>query len=165
MVPTTTSGSYIVKTVPMQIPGPGANPSVVDLKASPDFVGYQVSLYSVKARREGGVRVVFESKKIHRLPRTNLPRRTIEPLASLPRGMRWVRILHLIRYARVDHNAAILAADRRDSLDELTRQVRSSPAACKVYKHTVCFWIPIGIAVVPESERIIAGKKRWVPTL
>jgi hypothetical protein len=170
VTPITKSGNYVVKTQPAETPGAGrehviGNPSgnVVPLKAAPGFLGYEVSFYAIKRGRRGGVRVVFKSAEIHEKGHVSHSRRPIAPLFQIPKQDRWVRILHLIRVAQVDHDSAILAATRRSYLDALTRRVRLDPSACKPGPQLFCSWIPRGIAAIPEVEKRSKGQKHWRP--
>jgi hypothetical protein len=161
VIPILKSGGYQVKTKagPLPAAGPG---SAITLSAGPDFLGYEVSIYAVRGRAGGGVRVVFRSAKRYEKGRAVSSRHTIRPLFRLPKSARWVRILHLIRYSPADHNSAILAADHLSLLETLTRQVKSDPSNCKSGQHTFCAWVPLGIAVIPESKKKVQGKRRWV---
>lgn len=174
VIPILKSGGYLVKTKPAktgEVINPqraGITPSKntppnLTLSASPDFIGYEVSWYTVKLRRGGGVHVVFTSAEIHKQGQITLSHHTIRPMFQLPKRARWVRILHLLRASPADHNSAILAANRLAALDELTQQVQSNPSTCKVHQHVFCAWIPLGIAVIPESRSGDEGSGKWVP--
>jgi hypothetical protein len=122
-------------------------------------VGYEVFFYKVKARQGGGVRLVFGSTEIHRQDRVTHSRHPLESLSRFPEGARWVRILHLAR-GRSDYDAAILATDRRDTLDALTRKVESDASACAFGVDAFCYRLPPGVAAIPESRK--NGKREWV---
>lgn len=107
--------------------------------------------------------MVFRSAEIHKSGKITLSRHTIKPLFRLPKEARYVRILHWIGYAPVSHGAAILAADNLASLDALTQRVQLSKAACRIGRNALCMWVPQGIAVVPEAQRIVGAKMRWAP--
>ncbi|HTV54990.1 MAG TPA: hypothetical protein VMI06_08735 [Terriglobia bacterium] len=165
VIPMLRSGGYIVKTKPLRVSGPPSLNAAneITLSAGKDFIGYEVSWYSVKARRGGGVRVTFDSSEIHRQGQVVHSRRTIMPLFRLPRDARWVRILYLIEgnpVHPVDHAAAILAADRPDVLEAFTHRVQSDHSACRIGRHLFCSWIPRGIAVIPKPESAGQGKLR-----
>jgi hypothetical protein len=122
-------------------------------------VGYEVFLYKVKARQGGGIRMVFGSAEIHQENRVTRAREPFEPLSHLPKEARWVRILHLARGGH-DYDAAILATDRRDALDALTRKVELDASACRFGADAFCYRVPPGVAAIPESRK--NGKREWV---
>lgn len=171
ITPIVSEGGYVVKTTPLEEQTtdgeaserrfPSATNAIV-MSATTNLIGYEVSLYSVRPRRGGGVRVVFDSAEIHKKEQLTRSRRPIEPLFQFARSVRCVRILHLSRGTH-DHNAAILAADRRERLEVLTRQVESDPAECRLGQDALCSWIPPGIAAIPESWKNIAGHGQWEP--
>lgn len=175
VTPILRSGGYLVKAQPvpagkqsgtrLNVESSRNTTFNITLAAGPDFIGYEVSSYAVKRRRGGGVRVIFKSAEIHEKQEKHFSHHPIAPLFQLPQQAKWVRILHLIRVSQADHDAAILAADRRDLLDALTQQVQSDPSNCKIASRTFCSWIPLGIAVIPESQRRVKGKRRWTPMM
>jgi hypothetical protein len=172
VTPILKTGGYVVKTSPAPADksgqvrtklSPARNGSaVVSLSAGPGFVGYEVSRYAVTRRRGGGVRLTFLSATVHKKGKAASARQPIKPLFLLPKQDRWVRILHLIRVSRADHDCAILAASRRNLLETLTLRVRSDPSACKSGPLTFCAWVPLGIAVIPQAKRRVNGKEQWV---
>jgi hypothetical protein len=171
ITPVLASGGYVVKTTPMQEQGADASAStrpspggttVIAVSANTNLMGYEISLYRVKPRRGGGVRVVFDSAEIHKKEQLTRSRRPIEPLFQFAKSARCVRILHLSRGTH-DHNAAILGADSRETLEVLTRQVESDPAECRLGQDALCSWIPPGIAAIPESWKSAAGHGQWEP--
>lgn len=176
VIPILKSGGYIVKPRPIRADEAangqhtgatrtsGISPHEITLSAGSDFIGYEVSWYTVKRRRGGGVRVVFNSAETHAQERVTHSRDTIRPMFRLPTGARWVRILHLLRGAPADHDAAILAANNLRDLDELTHQVELHPSACKAAQNTFCAWVPLGIAVIPESRIQSKGREEWEPS-
>ncbi len=165
VTPILKSGGYVVQTSPAQVSRTGPEQAVISIDAGPDFVGYQVSIYDVKPRRGGGVGIKFKSAEVHEQGQVTPSRRPILLLFRLPRRMRWVRILHLIRSSQADHDAAILAATRKDLLNALTQQVQSRPSNCAITRNTYCYWVPLGIAVRPEYRGAVAGKQQWIPAL
>lgn len=166
ITPMLSSGGYLLKTEPARGQGADADASPattreVTLSTGTDFTGYEVSLYSVRPCRGGGVNVIFDSAEIHKQGQVTRSRQPIQPLFQLPRETRWVRILHLARGGH-DYDSAILAATRRDTLEALTRQVQSDPSACKSAGDAFCSWIPLGIAAIAESRRDGRAKGQWV---
>ena len=149
------SGGYIAVT---KQPSEGN-----DVHVSDDFLGYERSYYSVKRRQGSGVRIelikaeVWEKNQFH--PR----RKSSLPLFDAVAKTNYVRLVYLIRASEADHNMALVAASNLGTLDALTHSVTSS-AACQSSIDGVCAWIPAGVAVTPEEERGVDGKKEWVPS-
>jgi hypothetical protein len=171
VTPLTKSGGHLAKAEAatslgetrenVQSPGQAPAAATIELKAGKDFIGYEVALYSVKAQREGGVRVVFRSAVITIRGKKTARPLPILPLFRLPRDDKFVRILHLAWGSHGGHNAAILAANRRDLLDALAKKVASGPAACVISADSYCSWIPAGVAVTPERWKRAGGRGRW----
>ncbi len=172
VTPVLKSGGYLVKPSSFngtagngdsrQLPDRTPGTATIDLKAGKDFVGYEVSVYSVKARRGGRVRLVFRSAVINMAGERISQPHPIAPLFRPMQDGRFVRILHLAWGNHGDHDAAILVASGRDSLEALTRKVEFSPSACASSLQASCSWIPVGIAVIPERKESAGGKGRWV---
>lgn len=135
----------------------------ITLKTGKDFVGYEVSLYAVKPRRSGGVKVVFRSAVIHQGTKKMDRPHPIVPLFRLPRKDSFVRILHLAWGNYGDHDAAVLAANRRSLLDAFTKKVQYRPTVCGNAQSVYCSWIPPGVAVVPQRRKHTARGSEWVP--
>lgn len=154
-------GGYVVKTTPLEEQttdgesserrSPSATNAIV-VSATSNLIGYEVSLYSVKPRHGGRVRLAFVSAEVHKKDQWTSSRQPIYSLLHSIRAARCVRILHLSRGTH-DHSAAILAANSSNALQALTLEVKSSPAACESGADFRCIWIPSGIAVIPESWR------------
>ena len=168
VVPIRKSGDHPVKSKPVEgdsaeravSPAGTSQGAVYEMPLSSlGVVGYEVFLYKVKARQGGGVRLVFGSAEIHREDRVTHSRHPLEPLSRFPKEARWVRILHLARGHR-DYDAAILATDRRDTLDTLTRKVELDASACRFGADAFCYWVPPGVAAIPESRK--NGKREWL---
>ena len=138
---------------------PGA--ATVDLKAGKDFIGYEVSLYSVKSRHGGGVRIRFRSTVIDEEGKKTARPQPVLPMFRLPGNDRFVRVLHLGRGSHGDHDAAILATNNQDSLDTFSRKVALDPSACAVNADWYCWWVPAGAAVIPEHKKSAAGGSLW----
>ena len=174
VTPILRSGGYVVNASPAQAGGGdrarqdfslSQNSTLhTTLSTNADLIGYEVSFYSIKPWRGGGVQVIFHSAEINREGQRTLSRQPIAPLFQLPRQASWVRIVYLSRGSR-DYDAAILAANRQDLLPSLTRQLQSDRSMCKIARDTFCAWIPAGIAVIPESRSGGEGKKEWVPVM
>lgn len=153
-------------------PGPSGQPSggttngaTITLKTGKNFVGYEISLYAVKPPRAGGVRVVFGTAAIHQGEKETVRWHPIVPVFRLPRNDAFIRVLHLAWGMHGNHEAAILAANRRGLLDEVTKQVQYHVDACRNTADTHCFWIPTGMAVIPEQRDGAGTNGQWVPAL
>ena len=120
--------------------------------SSDDLTGYEIAYYAVKPNR-GGVKIEFSAAETHRGDIVTHSSHRIVPLFQLPASAKYLRLLFLIRVSASDHNMAVLAADRMDSLEELTKQVRSSPETCRNGVGSFCSWVPAGISVRPESMK------------
>jgi hypothetical protein len=146
ITPILKSGGYQVKPQPQTAEG-----NTVTLSVGSDFLGYETSHYEVKPRRGAGVDVVFTGAEVTKDGATTAESRSIARLFQLPRSARFVRLIYLIRVSDADHNMALAAADRIETLEALTRQVKADPAGgCKSRGRAYCSWIPEGIAVRAE---------------
>ena len=157
--PTSFAGGQSVKHAQSQDHTPGA--TATTLKTGKDFTGYEVSFYSAKAERGGGVRVAFKSAVVYESGRKKEHRHPIVRFFQLPPGDQYVRILHLAVGNHGDHDAAILAAAGREVLGGLTNRVEADSSACVVAANSYCSWIPAGIAVIPERKGNTGGKRGW----
>lgn len=174
VTPITKSGKFLVKAgtppvahepsgsarSPQHAPGTVVN----NFKAGKNLIGYEVSFYSVKPRRGGGVRVTFRSARaIFGGKKVGQPHPDL-PLFRLPRNDRFVRILHLARGSHGDHDSAILAASSREQLEVLTKNVEVHPSACSKSAESLCSWEPAGVAVIPEhKKKSRGGNRQWTP--
>jgi hypothetical protein len=171
VTPVIRSGGHLVRGEPATIhresresveaPGQTPGAATITLKTGKDFIGYEVSIYSVKSQTGGGVRVVFRSAVINIGGKKTARSHPIVPLFRSPQNARFVRVLHLAWGSHGDHEAAILAAAREDSLDALTKAVESHPSACVTGIDTFCSWIPAGIAVIPEHRKGAGSNGQW----
>ncbi|MGH9629064.1 MAG: hypothetical protein ACRD7E_12140 [Bryobacteraceae bacterium] len=124
--------------------------------------GYEVALYAIEPRKRGGVRVRFVSAEVVRDGASTLRSRSTLPLFVLPRHIRHVRLLFLTRASGADHDMAVIASDRAESLDALTRAVKTQGVkGCGIYSRSHCSWVPAGVAVRPQLQRGAGGP--WVP--
>lgn len=175
VTPIVKSGGYLPRLEPMarnatsqenaQSPRGSAGPAVLPLKTGKGFMGFEVSMYRVKARRGGGIHVAFVSAVINRRGKKISARYPILPLFRLPRNDRFVRVLHLAWTIQGSHDAAILAAKRRGSLDVFSRKVEFHPSACVDSPEASCSWVPAGVAVIPEYKKHLNGKMRWTAAM
>jgi hypothetical protein len=158
VTPLLKSGGYLPNSIGEQIAG-----NTITLRAGADLLGYETAYYAVKARDRTGARVLFSSAEITKDGLVTPQPRPVAGLFQLPRWVKFVRLVYLQRASQADHNMAILASNRIDTLARLTGQVEANPAACKTYGSDFCSWIPVGIAVRPEVQRVVQGVKEWVP--
>ncbi len=128
---------------------PQSNGSTITAKAT-NLLGYEFAYYSVERDQGGKVHLKFTSAEITKdgqsLPDTAPPKLPF-PFPAKPA---FVRLVFLIRVSESDHNMAILAADSRGALEDLTTQVRLNPLACQIRATGFCVWVPQSIAVRPE---------------
>ena len=162
VTPLLKSGGYVVKTSDTgsraEIDLSQTRTLDVTVKADEDFLGYEQAIYSVQARGRG-VRLVLSTVEVRHDGQSTPSKVPVNPLLGMVRSMKWIRILHLVRVSRADHNAAILAARSLDGLEALTRQVQADPSSCELARESACRWVPAGIAVIPEQQ---VGD-RWTP--
>lgn len=124
--------------------------NTIVLKAGEQLEGYETCFYNVEERRTGGVRIQFSGAEVTKEGRTTAQSRPRgKPLFNVPRKRRFVRLIYLTRLSQSDHDMAVAAAESMQALETLTAAVLRNPAAC----HTGCWWIPAGVAAVPEMQR------------
>lgn len=158
VTPILKSGKFIVETQTPPLVG-----DTINLKASDDFIGYEIAYYAVTAQR-GGVLIRFSSSQIVRDGKSVEQSRPLLPLFDLPRNMKFVRLLFLIQVSKADHNQGILAASSPEQLTELTRIVEAHPKEnCKTNTETFCSWVPPGITAQLEKKDP-DRRNQWIPT-
>jgi hypothetical protein len=149
------SGGYRLKTTGQTVDG-----NTVALSVGADFLGYEVAYYAVKARNG----VEFVAAETTRDGHTTPQPQPVAHLFQLPRGVRHVRLIFLVRVSQADHDMAVAAAKDMRDLEALTRRVEANPAdACRDGQGAFCAWIPAGIAVVPQLQKTAGGAVEWVP--
>jgi hypothetical protein len=170
VTPVTKSGGYLamagpftetVKSGAFQVSRRKPGAATIDLKAGKDFSGYEVSLYSVKSRRGGGVRILFRSAGVNQEGKKTARLHPVLPMFRLPGNDRFVRVLHFGRGSHGDHDAAILATNNQNLLDSLAKKVALDPSACVIGADGYCGWVPPGVAVIPEYKKSAAGGSQW----
>ena len=155
VTPILKSGGYRLQSIAQTVSG-----GAVTLTAGDDFLGYEVAYYAVKARNG----VEFVSAETTRDGRTTPQPQPVAHLFQLPRGLRHVRLIYLVRVSQADHDMAVAAAWDMQALDALTRRVETHPSdACHDEQGAFCAWIPAGIAVVPQIPKRINGAVEWDP--
>ena len=137
--------------------------NTVTVVAGSNFLGYETDYYQVTPRAHGGVQINFSSAQVTKDEYTFQRSFPNPQLFVLPRRTIFVRLLYLQRVSQTDHDMAVLGSNRKDRLENLTRKVEADPNACTTAVPTVCYWIPIGIAVRPEIGKIDNGGEQWIP--
>lgn len=158
VVPILKSGGYNLKLKEMK-----TDNGTVQLKAPDDFIGYEIDHYEIVPREGGGVSVHFESGEVHMNDgkTANGPEPRL-PLFKLPGDIRYVRLAFLSRVTPTEHDAVILAASSRESINALTTRMEANPSqACTASSQEVCSWVPEGVSVQPEKKQ---GRK-WIPAV
>jgi len=125
--------------------------NTVTLKAD-NLEGYATVRYSVSGTKIDRVRLQWLSAEESR----NGQARSLTQAPPLPfqfpgRAAR-VRLIYLVRVSEADHNMAIAAAKRLETLNAFTAQLRRDPAVCGTTRDVFCSWVPSGIAVRPENH-------------
>jgi len=120
----------------------------VTVKASADFLGYEISWYALKSRPSAaGSRVVFAKAESHigdqvttsPQPRTNH--------FTFPEESAYYRLFYLIRVSQADHNVAVLSAPTRAELEHQTLAFSTDPEACTKAPLRTCVALPNEVAV------------------
>lgn len=162
ITPILRSGGFLMRppTPDASTSSPG-NPAIV-LRTDSDFLGYELAFYEVRDRGNGRVSVALgpvEERIDGKTSATEQPRRALFNYGRRPLH---IRLLHLTRSATIDHDMAILASAKLESLDALTQAVQQQAASCRNEGTTRCEFIPGGIAITPEKPA--SGKPGiWAP--
>src|ERR1035438_2363086 len=98
VTPILKSGGYRLKPT-----GETSGGNTVTLSVGDDFLGYEVAYYAVKARNG----VEFVSAETTRDGRTTPQPQPVAHLFQLPRGVRHVRLIYLVRVSQADHDMAV----------------------------------------------------------
>lgn len=162
VTPLLKSGKYLLESQkePMEVTGTG-NKLSVTMQADSDFLGYENSYYDVEARGPDGVRMRFTGAEIVQEGKVAPQKRPVVALFALPRDVRYVRLIFLLRASRADHNMAIVAVKKQADLNALTRALQDDPAnGCRSSRGRWCQWVPAGIAVRPQVRR---ANGEWAP--
>jgi hypothetical protein len=158
VTPILRSGKFIVDEQAVEQKG-----SETIIKAGADFVGYEISRYSVRPHPGGGVFIRFSSAEAVRDGKPAKESRPLVPLFDLPADTPFLRLFFLTRVSKADHDQGILAASSLQQLNKATQNLEADPEKnCVREGETFCFWIPRGIAVQPE-KRDPANRKDWLP--
>ena len=159
VTPILKSGGYLLHSLDKQ-----SNDDLTHLSAGPDFIGYETSYYAVK-KHGTDLRIDFTSAETVIDGKMN---KQLVPLARLfefPLGMRYARIIYLVRKSDADHNVALLYAADTEALAISTLNLQAAPdMGCKQGVGSFCSWVPQGISVQPQEQRVIHGEKKWDAT-
>lgn len=146
----------------VKITGSDSSGKVLTATIDGSIGSYEVAFYAVEPRRGGGVRVRFVSAETIRDGKATPQPASLRPLFVFPKHLRHMRLLFLTRASQVDHDMAVIGSDRMEKLDLLTRAVQSEGLeGCKSDARSHCSWIPAGVAVRPELQRVAGGP--WMP--
>jgi hypothetical protein len=158
VTPILRSGGYQLQVVDQQAAG-----NTIALSTGTDFLGYETAYYAVRARGRG-IRVQFSAAEITQDGETAPQPQPVAHLFQLPRDVRHVRLIYLLRTSQADHDMAVVATGEMDTLATLTQRVQADPSSgCRSGSASFCSWIPAGIAVRPEIQKEVDGVNQWVP--
>jgi hypothetical protein len=122
------------------------------LVSAANLAGYDVSYYSIDRASRGRVVLRFTAAEITRDGKSvQASQAPLLPFA-LPLTARHIRLIYLIRQSQSDHNMAITASNNLASLNAFTKRLEGHPDACRSDDETFCSWVPLGVAVRPESQ-------------
>lgn len=131
------------------------------MKTSDDFIGYEISYYSVVSQPGGSLAIRFASATESRQGKTTRVAHPRAQLFELPAQERFARLLFLTRVSPADHDQGIVAAPSFEQLKAVTTRVQADPEHnCTPEPQAFCTWVPIGIAVQPEQK---GEHGKWVP--
>lgn len=147
--------------------------SVADLKpvasdgqtitlSSSDFVGYETTIFRVDGRRLHRLKLVSAELNVNGAAQRE--RKPLKTVLQTPEFAALLRLLYLRRVSTSDHDMALLAAPTAASLESLTASVQHDPASCRTDALRFCFWVPKGVAAIPEKP-IASSPANWEPAL
>lgn len=115
-----------------------------------NLIGYQSSYYSIAGRRNGTVRLRFQSAETLKDGVKAALLKPPELPFALPDKPEHIRLIYLVRQSRSDHNMAIVASRDLARLNSSTEHLKYDPNLCKSERGIFCSWVPAGIAVRAE---------------
>jgi hypothetical protein len=158
VTPILKSGGFIVQETSRQEIG-----TTITISSQDDFIGYENSYYRL-SQNGPGVKIRFDFAEAVKNGNTAPQRQPLLSLFQVPRSAKFVRLIYGLRVSKSDHDMAVVAANRIDSLELITRQMRADPTrACETTGESICSWIPTGIAVRPEMPNRKEGIVEWIP--
>lgn len=158
ITPITRSGKLILQNSSSE-----QNGNTITLSAGNDFLGYETAYYAVDPHGRDHVQIHFVTATVTKDGNTVPQMHPRLDLFSFSAGARYIRLLYLRRESQTDHDMAILASSKRESLVALTDRVQADPCACEKVPHAYCSWVPAGVAVRPERPELANGSESWVP--
>lgn len=117
-----------------------------------DLTGYEIAYYAITGGENGAVRVKFTSAEITKDGKTVLEANPPTLPFALPGGTKHIRLVYLVRASQADHNMAIVASKRLETLNIFTAQLKTDPGVCKRENDVFCSWVPAGVAVRQEPR-------------
>jgi hypothetical protein len=122
------------------------------LVSAANLAGYDVSHYAIERASHGRVCLKFTAAEITRDGQTIQASQAPALPFTLPLTSQHIRLIYLVRQSQSDHNMAIAASKNLESLNVLTKRLEEHPDGCKSSEEVFCCWVPLGIAVRPESQ-------------
>jgi hypothetical protein len=151
-------GSTVRIVLPVLKPG-GATSSAVTQAvhgntisvSAPNLIGYDTAHYAVKGKKDGPV--ILKITSAEETIAGKAAEMAVAPTLpfELPQKPEHVRLIYLVRVSQADHNMAIAAAKRMQTLEAFTKRLREDPTACTISRDVFCSWVPAGVAVRPEN--------------
>lgn len=144
VAPLTNSGEFRSSFVQQKADG-----NTISMQAR-DLIGYTTSTYHVVGKN-GAVRLEFVSAQ-HSENGNRTSLNTAPPLPfDLPHKPEHIRLIFLVRVSQADHNMAIVAAKRPETLEDFTKELNQNPRLCPAQSPVFCSWVPAGVAVRVEK--------------
>jgi hypothetical protein len=130
----------------------------VTVKASADFLGYEISWYAVEGSRIGsaaGESHIGSQVTAEQQPRTNFFR--------FPEAAAYYRLFFLTRVSQADHNVAVLGAATRGEIERQTLLFNTDTEACRKAPAGMCVALPKEVAVTAYVRVMANGAPLDVP--
>ncbi|MGC2662244.1 MAG: hypothetical protein WA324_30140 [Bryobacteraceae bacterium] len=122
------------------------------LVSAANLAGYDISYYSLDRAPQGCVRLKFAIARVTRDDRNAWEDHPPALPFDLPLTAGHIRLIYLVRQSQSDHNMAIVASKNLDALNIFTKQFENHPEVCRNDRDVTCSWVPLGVAVRPESQ-------------
>jgi hypothetical protein len=135
------SGGYVLPSIQQQ----ATVGNTVELRAEPDFLGYEKDFYRID-RLNDRIIVHFTHGEVHDKSKKKTREAPGLMLFQLTEGSRYLRLVYLVRVSEADHDMAIISADNVGTLEQLTQGVIQH-AVCEPGDQGTCRWVPRGVAV------------------
>ena len=145
VTPLLRSGGFRVKG--NAAPAPSTPGSTLELRADPDFLGYELSWYVFRPGSDIQLQLVEATIDARTVPKTTPAANNLFNTGVKPR---FLRLVFLTRSSNADHDMAVLTAGRFEDLEPRTAELKRDPnTACRSAQG--CTWIPGGIAVTVQN--------------